>query len=353
MAENHYQKLAEHLDQLPGGFAPSETGADIRLLKRLFTQEEALLAIHLNLDREPVEIIAAAAGLSISETEDRLNEMSRKGLIFSTQEAGGSALYQAVPWVIGIYEFQVNIMDEDLVQALDDYWGTIKPRSRPQTIPQLRTIPVGESIEPQHEALPYEQVNLLVKTHDRFAVAPCICRRYTRIKGEACDAPEESCLMFGEWADYYVEGGRGRYIDQAEVLDILQRADASNLVLQPTNSQDIAAICCCCGCCCGILNSLKRFRKPARFVSSSFMAQLDSALCSACWDCLERCQMDALSENGDGVVLNSDRCIGCGLCVTSCTTGALTLKRKSDSKIMPIPGTLNAAWVDIMEAQNQ
>lgn len=351
MAKSCYQKLAEYLDQLPGGFAPSETGADLRLLQRLFTPEEAELATYLTLDRDSAQNIADTAGLPLAKTEQYLNEMSKKGLIFSTQE-DGTTLYQAVPFIIGIYEFQVNILDGNLVRDLDDYWSTIKPRSRPKTIPQLRTIPVEESIEPHLEALPYEQVNQLVKMHDRYAVAPCICRRYMRIKGHACDAPEESCLVFGEWADYYVQGGRGRSIDQDEVLDIIRKADSSNLVLQPTNSKDIAVICCCCGCCCGILSGLKQHPKPAEAVSSSFITQLDSSLCSACWDCLDRCQMGALTEDGDCVILNSDRCIGCGLCVTTCPSQALTLLRKSEDDLLPIPNTFNNTWREITYAQS-
>ena len=348
-----YRKLAAHLDQLPGGFTPSETGADLRLLQRLFTPEEAGLAIHLSLDRDSAQDIAAAAFLPLAETRKLLDEMSKKGLIFSTQQDDGTILYQAVPFIIGIYEFQVNKMDDGLVQDLDNYWNTIKPRSRSKTIPQLRTIPVGESIEPHLEALPYEQVYELVKTHDRFAVAPCICRRYMRIKGEACDAPEESCLVFGEWADYYIRDGRGRSIEQDEVLDILTRADAANLVLQPTNSKDIAAICCCCGCCCGILNGLKQHPKPAEIVSSSFMAQFDSEVCNGCWDCLGRCQMGALIEDSDCVILDTDRCIGCGLCVTTCLTGALTLVRKFEVDILPVPDTFDATWQNISRAQSE
>jgi len=47
-----YRKLAEHLDRLPGGFDPSNNGADLRLLQRLFTPEEAELATYLTLYRE-------------------------------------------------------------------------------------------------------------------------------------------------------------------------------------------------------------------------------------------------------------------------------------------------------------
>ena len=93
-----YQKLAEHLDRLPDGFTPSETGAEIRLLKRLFTHEEAKLAVMLTLNREEAKTIAARAHLPEDETEGRLEEMTRKGLIFSAKTEDGKVQYQAAPW---------------------------------------------------------------------------------------------------------------------------------------------------------------------------------------------------------------------------------------------------------------
>jgi len=353
MKEESYRKLAEHLDQLPGGFAPTDTGAELRLLQRLFTPQEAELAAHLTLDRREAQVIADRANLPLAEAEQRLNQMSNKGLIFSIQPEDGPVLYQAVPFVVGIYEFQVNNLSEGLLQDLADYWSTREQRPRPQTIPQMRTIPVGESIKPHLEALPYEQVDELVKAHDRFAVAPCICRRKARMTGGGCDAPEESCLMFGEWADYYVRDGRGRSIDRSEVREILTRADAANLVLQPTNSRDIAAICCCCGCCCGVLEGLKSHPRPSEIVASSFIARLESETCQGCWVCLERCQMQALAEDGDRVALNTDRCIGCGLCVSTCPSGALTLVRKPDSERTQPPITMDATWRIIAQAQTE
>jgi NAD-dependent dihydropyrimidine dehydrogenase PreA subunit len=351
MKEESYRRLAEHLDRLPGGFPPSDTGAELVLLSRLFTPQEAELAVHLTLDREEAQVVAARAGLPLAETERRLKEMDHKGLIFSVHPEDGPALYQAVPFVIGIYEFQVNRLTDGLVQDLGEYWRTQKPRPRSQSIAQTRTIPVGQSIEPHLEALPYEQVDELVKAHDRFAVAPCICRRHAKMRGQGCDAPEESCLIFGEFADYYVRGGRGRFIERSEVMEILARADAANLVLQPTNSRDIAAICCCCGCCCGVLRGLRSHSKPAEVIGSSFIARLEPETCEGCWVCLERCQMEALAEDGDRVTLNTDRCIGCGLCVSTCPSGALGLVPKPGSERTQPPLTLDATWRIIAQDQ--
>jgi len=347
-----YRDLAAHLDRLPGGFAPSETGAELRLLERLFTPPEAELALHLDLDKQDAPAIAARAGRPLAEVAPRLDEMARKGLVFATYPEGSPTLYQAIPWVIGIWEFQVDRLSEGLLHDAQEYWRTQKPRPSVQTIPQMRTIPVAQSIEPHLEALPYEQVYALVEAHDRFAVATCICRLTAKMEGEGCDAPKESCLMFGDFADYYARNGKARAIDKAEVYDLLARADAANLVLQPTNSQRISAICCCCGCCCGILGGLKRQPKPAEAVSSAFIARLDQEACTGCWTCLERCQMDALCEAGERVALNADRCIGCGLCVSTCPSGALTLGRKPESDRTQVPPTFEDTWRTIVAAQD-
>ena len=338
-----YRRLAEHLDRLPGGFAPSETGAEIRLLKRLFTPEEAKLAVKLTLNREEARTIAARAHLPEDETEGRLEEMTRKGLIFSVKTEEGKVLYQAAPWVIGIYEFQVNRLTDGFLHDVNDYWNTIKQREEPKTIHQMRTIPINESIDNRLAVLPYENVYALVEAHDRFAVAPCICRSRAKKMGKGCDAPIDTCLIFGDFADFYVRTGKGKYITKSDVKNLLVKANEANLVLNPTNSKFVSAICCCCGCCCGILGELKYAQKPSEAVASQFIAELDSSTCIGCLKCVERCQMEAVTSDEGQAKLNKDRCIGCGLCVSTCPSGALSLVRKPDSD-QKMPETFFETW---------
>ncbi len=351
MNKETYQRLAQHLDQLPDGFPPSSTGADLRLLERLFTPEEASLAIHLTLEREPAQVIADRAGLPLDRVQPRLDEMAQKGLIFAAQAEDGSSLYQAVPMVVGIYEMQINNLSQELLDDFHAYWSSTIERSQVETIPQMRIIPVGESIEQRPEALPYEQVRELVKGNDRFAVATCICRHSAKMMGGGCQAPEESCLIFGDWADFYVRTGRGRSVSRSEMITLLEKADAAYLVLQPSNSRKIEFICCCCGCCCGVLGGLKRHPRPADFAASAFIAQLDLDACQGCWTCLDRCQMDALAADDSHVILKSERCIGCGLCVTTCPNEALSLVRKPESARTSVPATLDATWQIIAQDQ--
>jgi NAD-dependent dihydropyrimidine dehydrogenase PreA subunit len=351
MEMDTYKQLADYLDNLPGGFTPSDTGVELRLLKRLFTPEEAELSIHLTLEREEASTIANRAGISIDEAEQRLKAMAGKGLIFSIEAEDSPALYQAAPWIVGIYEFQVNKLDREFVEDLTEYRNTMRKDPRPQPLPQMRTIPVGQSIEGNLEVLPYERAEELVKAHDKYAVAPCICRRRAKLMGSGCEAPEESCLIFGEWADYYVRNGQGRYVDRDNILDILTKADKSNLVLQPSNSKEISFLCTCCSCCCGVLLRLKQLPKPSEVVASPFIAKVTPETCDGCESCLDRCQMEALTLEDEQVVLNSDRCIGCGLCVSTCPTGSLILKRKSASKHVPL--NMETTWKEISLARTE
>lgn len=47
--------------------------------------------------------------------------------------------------------------------------------------------------------------------------------------------------------------------------------------------------------------------------------------------------MEALSVAEKKAVLNLDRCIGCGLCVSTCPTGSLSLLRKPKAKQPYVP----------------
>lgn len=351
MSDDLYRRLAAHLDRLPGGFPPSTTGAEIPLLKRLFTPDEAELALHTTINRETPETIAARAGRAVGEVEARLEAMARKGLIFPARTSEGAALYQAAPFVVGIYEFQVNTMDEALIHDLNEYWGSLRRRRPVRTIPQMRTIPVGQSIEARHEVLPYERVDALLAAEGRFAVAPCICRKEARLSGRGCGAPMESCLVFGEWADYYVRTGRARAIDRAEAGRILAAANEAGLVLQPSNSREVAFICCCCGCCCGVLQGLQHRRRPADAVVNSCIAHFEAEACIACGVCVERCQMQAVAEVDGQIVFKAQRCIGCGLCVTTCPTGALALVQKPEYDPSRVPETLEETWHIIVSDQ--
>jgi hypothetical protein len=100
MAADVYERLARHLDDLPAGFARTKSGVEMRILHRLFTPEEADLALHLTLIAEEARIVALRARMPVEETARRLDSMTRKGLIFPCPSPIAPR-YMAQQFVIG------------------------------------------------------------------------------------------------------------------------------------------------------------------------------------------------------------------------------------------------------------
>jgi electron transport complex protein RnfB len=353
MKKDIYKRLAAHLDDLPGGYPSTESGVEIRILRRLFTPEEAEMALHLSVLPEEVKVIALRVGLSIEETATKLEELYQKGLILKIKRREKPDLYMALQFAIGIWEYHVNDLDLELARDVGEYIPTLLDAETWKKAPQLRTVPVNKSIDSRLEVLPYENVEELVNSQDRFLVAPCICRKEKKLLDEGCEKPAENCLVFGRGADLYHDRGIGRLIDKEEVMEILKKAEDAGLVLQPSNSKDIVNICCCCGCCCGVLRTVKKHPKPAEIVSSPFICAAEPDTCIGCGVCVQRCQMDALSLVDDKVVLDLDRCIGCGVCVPTCLTDSLSLVRKPESEQRPVPKTFRDTMIQLMKMRGK
>ena len=347
-----YHALREHLDSLPAGFPSTESGVEIRILKRLFTPAEAGLAVHLRPKLESAVVIAERAGMSEQEIAPLLENLARRGLAFSIETKERPPAYMASQFVVGIWEYHVNDLDEAFVADVQEYLPVLSKEAF-DYVPQLRTVPVGRSLNAAIEVLPYEKAEELVKKQKKFLVAPCICRKEHQLKGDGCDKLMEACLVFGWGADYYERNGLGRVITLEETLEILRKADEEGLVLQPSNAQEIVNICCCCGDCCQILMNLKRHPSPAAMAAAAFVASVDAETCIGCETCLERCQMEALSMADEHAVVNANRCIGCGLCVSTCPSGALTLERKPQKTQTVIPKNQMEAHALRLEARTK
>jgi Fe-S-cluster-containing hydrogenase component 2 len=327
--EDVYRKLAAHMDNLPAGFPATPGGVELRILQRLFTPEEAALALHLTLIAEDARVVAHRAQISERKAAERLEGMEKKGLVYSVQHKD-SRRYLATQYALGIWEFQVDKLTYGLVRDMNEYLPVYAEEA--WKVPQMRVVPVGASIHRGLQVMIYERAEALVRSAEIIAVAPCLCRREQKMMGKGCDRPEETCLSMGRVAEYYQRNGLARPIGREEALEILKLAEASALVLQPGNFKEAAFICCCCGCCCGVLRTLKQFPRPAQWVATSFVTTVEPDLCRQCGTCENRCQMEAVRLVDGSPRVDRDRCIGCGLCVSTCPSGALRLVRKSEAQ---------------------
>jgi len=343
---NHsaYRLLQKHLDRQAVGFPATRSGAEIRFLKRMFTPEEARLALHLSYRPSSLATIMLTA---LSEyTKERvlqlLNSMLMKGAI-GFKERGNEDYWFVIPMVIGMFEAQDGCPTVDFLKDAGEYMNTTAfGKSILATEPsQMRTIPINVSISPEYNVATYDQITLLVENSEGpFVVLPCICRESEVIQGKACEVTyrSETCLAMGSMAAMVLRRGHGREVSREEALSILQQNQDDGLVLQPSNAQHPEFICSCCGCCCGMLKMQKMPPHPVDFWVTSFQAEINTDICTGCGICVKRCQVDAVVLRGSPAkaVIGRTRCIGCGLCVPTCPTDAIRLIPKEQGSVQPM-----------------
>lgn len=148
----------------------------------------------------------------------------------------------------------------------------------------------------------------------------------------------EVCMAIAPVEGVFDRHEHGRSLTKEEAYALLESCEEQALVHLTWNVQGGQYfICNCCGCCCGILR-MANVWGATNIVRSNYYAQIDPEVCVACGLCAEeRCQVGAI-EAGDGVyTIIRSKCIGCGLCVTTCPSEAIQLFRKPADEIESVP----------------
>ena len=337
-----YRRLQKHLDALPVAYPATESGVELRILKRLFTEEEAEVALALNAVPEPVERIRRRVpGHTEQELERILDRMVEKGAIFGGRllASGKGKRYSRAPLAIGMYEAQVDRLTKDLQQDFEQYsregFAAVLVTGKTK---QMRTIPVNARFVPDRLVGRYDDARRLIEEGaGPWAARNCVCRQGKDLLGEPCrqTTSRRVCLMIGPAAQTSVASGDGQALTREETFALLDQAEREGMVLQPSNARDPVFICFCCGCCCGMLMAAKQFPRPAEYLQSNYHAVVDSDLCSECGTCHERCPMEALAAGDGATAVDLDRCIGCGVCAPTCPTGAVKLRAKVQETVPP------------------
>jgi ferredoxin len=327
---------------MPVGFPATESGIELKLLRHLFSPQQAELALFLSALPEPFERIrrrAGKLGLNSNQLKKTLDEMNANGLIRKQRDSKGKPTYAKLMLAVGIYEMQVSRLTKELEELFTQYGQEAFGKafvSRKTT--QLRTVPVDVRLTPDRKVGTYDDAReLITQSKGPFAIIDCICKKGQELLGEPCKQTHysETCLTIGSIAERTISKGVGRKLTREQTLALLDRADADGLVVQPQNTQDPSFICFCCGCCCHVLRISNRFPEPASYFSANYFAKVDPDLCIGCGTCSSRCQMDAIYTDNTESVVDLGRCIGCGLCVSTCPSEALSLERKEASQIPP------------------
>jgi Pyruvate/2-oxoacid:ferredoxin oxidoreductase delta subunit len=357
-----YQRLANALDALPHGFPRTSSGVELKLIRMAFSPEEVWLAGHLTRFPETAEEIANRVGRDVSEVRPVLESLIPRRLVRLdspgmaapglTPTAEGERRYRLGPFLVGWYEANMRLLDAEFARLFEQFvaegGGERIFAPRPGV---LGVVPVRGSVKPELLE-PHHDIDAHFKRHERFLVIDCVCKREQELeKGHSCSLPMKRCGFVGLPPQTPLSENVLSAEAASALLSELAQLGHVHLAFygftMSAESPQFVGTCCCCGCCCGVLRGTTHLGLQEAAQRSNFRAFIDADACIACGVCLQRCPVDAISDDEMGKSrVERAKCIGCGVCVIGCETTAIEMQPVSAEEWFHVPNSM-AEWEEM------
>jgi Pyruvate/2-oxoacid:ferredoxin oxidoreductase delta subunit len=320
-----------------------------KILEQFYTPEQAEIGAKFPLGAFTVEELSETYAQDPESLTEMLESMADNGLIFVIKGKDGVRKYTLTQFVPGVVEYQLmrgrdTPKDRKVARMLKDFMeGEMRdlmdavfkdPEMMKQMMPEApaRIITVESELPQTTEIYSYEKLSKMIEKETCFSAATCYCRHHKYLLDDPCKiegVPKHSCLLVGEAADYAIDRGFGKRITKEEAHEIVLLSEKAGLMHNVGNYSDRAYfVCNCCGCCCEFLATAKRTQSNTMLEYANFVVEADKDSCTGCGDCIERCQMEALSLVDEVISVNDNMCFGCGNCVPVCPTESLAMVRR-------------------------
>lgn len=176
-----------------------------------------------------------------------------------------------------------------------------------------------DSKTPMHFVCTWDEASALIAGQKDFWVCNCGCREGK----DGCGRSRmDLCLTFDIGGT--VTGSNRKKISISEVDGILEEARQKNLVPRPFRDEAtrtrLEGICFCCDDCCSYFLNPDEVCDKGKYIENTDMRR-----CTHCGDCVDICYFKARTIDDDVLMVNSDACYGCGLCVASCPVDCIEM----------------------------
>jgi Na+-translocating ferredoxin:NAD+ oxidoreductase subunit B len=331
-----YHKLAEMINKEDTTGSP-ETPAFLKLLSLYCTPAEAQLALHVHLKGSKLDEIAQRSGIAKPKLKKMLYKMADKGLIYynlgdkdsvyRVVGMGGPGLTETGLW--GNIRFPNSV---ELAKALHTVFKEWSEGRLAKIGVRFAPVWAGVASLPK-DALLSEDLREVLRDAGPWSVSYCTCRLSRQIAepGKNCSHMLQTCIQTGNLSRWTVKHGMSRELTYKQMVDVLRKCNEDGLVHTLNVNHNV---CNCCKDCCTIFHCYST--GAPTFIPSPFMAKADADECNACKVCVKRCPVGAIKVE-EVAVVDPHVCLGCGACVPTCKTQAMSLIRRPKEERVEIP----------------
>lgn len=206
-------------------------------------------------------------------------------------------------------------------------WTSKEIEENLSSIKSAVTVPVNLRFDGRQRVFDLSEMEEILREARVISIGNCGCRE----KLHRCDAPLDTCFSLDRGAEELISKGLAKKVSLSEALAALKRSHEAGLVHVSYVFHDKdkpGIVCSCCSCCCQSLSALVRFGVHDAVIPSKYVAETNSETCTDCGKCVERCQFKARKLENGKLTYDKSGCFGCGLCVSTCPTGSISLRER-------------------------
>ena len=320
-----------------GSICPGDDHWDV--LMNFYSEKDAQNILAMPVSRTVTAAdYAERCGIPEAEAAEILDGLADRSLIWRIRRSG-MAHYQIMAQIPGYWEWHelwegVYGTDESMLlfnRGCDSAWGEDNPLAslyRSMVHVQACDNSVVEGVVP-----PFCDWEASLDRFDVFAVMPCQCRtkglNYGTVTEEDCGRMD-TCTSMGEIAEYFISIGVAREITREEARANIRLNVEEGNTIEGYCTKTGGAYCACNMKVCLFANAYKKFGGNVNSFEyvSDFNLAYDKDTCIKCGACLERCPMDAIEADENGLMVPTAVCFRCGQCAMVCPVGARKLVPK-------------------------
>jgi NAD-dependent dihydropyrimidine dehydrogenase PreA subunit len=345
VVDKAYVALRNRLNRLGDGLNNDPAENSFEHLMDLWTPEEAAQEVLCpNYKWFTAFDYSVRANCTVDEATDILENLVQKRLIVGCTRSG-TRWYFLLAWVDGVFE--THIVETDDINYLQmGLYGT--DYGTGASYPITHVCPVSTDVVEGGKIDAYSDWRKIVDSFDSFGIADCICRRCSITRGDpemqdftrehvwkegaSGDKFIETCMVLGDYADFFIEQGIAERVTKDEMIRNIEYGIEDGFVPQVYWAQHPGIMCLCKSDMCAVLSAYRALdgNTPKKTKGTTCTLSYDREACIQCGACVERCPMQAVAFGDDGYPATGNSCVGCGQCVLTCPASARILTPKPE-----------------------